>query len=317
MFDLTKINNIPFKFAADFKLLIIINGQQTASATFSCPYCFVTLGHLRSFQNPTNEMIELAKLIKDDLDVENPIRLKTYGDLRRDYEKFCLSGKNKKEGKNFHSTINPPLFNENDDIKVLQKCVIPELHVLQGLVNHLFWHGLIPLLGEEKAMLWPKKLNVVAQNYHGYAFEGNACRKLLKEADKLNDPKIYVDVGYFSVIPYIHAYKAMNKLVDCCFTSGKRGMLINSHINELRNALKSIGDISETLKIHVILEHVESCLQFIDNNNGLGFWSEQSGEAVHHEFLKFWSRYKLNCIEDINYAPRLQKAVVEFSSLHI
>lgn len=35
--DLTKINNLPFRFISDFKLLLIINGQQTASAMYPCP----------------------------------------------------------------------------------------------------------------------------------------------------------------------------------------------------------------------------------------------------------------------------------------
>ena len=74
---------------------------------------------------------------------------------------------------------------------VLQKCVIPELHGLQGFVNHLFWKGLVPLLGKEKALMWPKKLNLFSKNYHGDAFERNACRKLLKNADMLEDRDIY------------------------------------------------------------------------------------------------------------------------------
>ena len=32
LFELTKINNIPFKFAADFKVILMVNGLQTATA---------------------------------------------------------------------------------------------------------------------------------------------------------------------------------------------------------------------------------------------------------------------------------------------
>lgn len=48
LFDLIQINKIPFKFASDFKVILIINGQQTASSTYPCPYCFVTLEDLRN-----------------------------------------------------------------------------------------------------------------------------------------------------------------------------------------------------------------------------------------------------------------------------
>ena len=49
LFELTKVNEIPFKFSSDFKLLLIINEQQTATATYSCPYCFITLSELQTF----------------------------------------------------------------------------------------------------------------------------------------------------------------------------------------------------------------------------------------------------------------------------
>lgn len=318
LFDLTKINNIPFKFVSDFKLLLVVNGQQTASAMYPCPYCFITLHDMKKHPYDNHFNASNNARSNDSLEeTESTINLKTFGDLRSDFEKFLLSGNNKKFCKECHSTINLPLFNENNDVCVLQKCVIPELHILQGFVNHLFWRGLVPLLGKDTALLWPKKLKVISKNYHGDAFEGNACRKLLKEADKLYDEEIYGKVGLFKIIPYIAAYKEMNKVVDCCFTSGKIGPSIDSHINELGKALKSIENLSETLKIHVILAHVKESLQFIENGFGLGFWSEQSGEAVHRNFLNTWNRYKMNNIHDESYAPRLQKAVTEFSSLHL
>lgn len=83
-----------------------------------------------------------------------------------------------------------PLFDDDDSVPVLQKCIIPELHILQGFVNHLFWTALVPLLGKEKAPVRARKLKLVSKNYHGEAFEGNACRTLLKRADMLLDPEI-------------------------------------------------------------------------------------------------------------------------------
>lgn len=133
LFELTGINNIPFKFAADFKLLLIVNGQQTASATFPCPYCFIPLSNLRNYQSTL-----ISTTNENDSSLENSLKLKTFGDLRRDYGKYCLAGKNKKFSRECHSTVNLPLMNEADEVTVLEKCVIPELHILQGFVNHLF-----------------------------------------------------------------------------------------------------------------------------------------------------------------------------------
>ena len=66
-----------------------------------------------------------------------------------------------------------------------------------------------------------------------------------------------------------------------------------------------------------IKSHIEQCFQFIGPKYGLGFWSEQAGEAVHREFLKYWERYKIKLIKDSTYVVRLKKAVTAFSSEHI
>lgn len=47
IFNLIQINDIPFKFSSDFKILLIVNGMQTACSTYPSPYCFVTLNSLR------------------------------------------------------------------------------------------------------------------------------------------------------------------------------------------------------------------------------------------------------------------------------
>lgn len=78
LFDLTQLNKIPFKFVSDFKLLLTVNGQQTATASFPCPFCFTSLNDLKYKEN-----------------VESS--LKTYGDLIKDYEKFCFLNKEKKK----------------------------------------------------------------------------------------------------------------------------------------------------------------------------------------------------------------------------
>lgn len=115
LFELIDINAISFKFVADFKVLLIVNGQQTATSTYPCPYCFVTL---QEFRNQ----------IEDENNVESA--LKTYGDIKNDYNQFCLMGKNLKNGKECHSTVHSPLFEEDDRITVIEKCIMPELHIL-------------------------------------------------------------------------------------------------------------------------------------------------------------------------------------------
>lgn len=86
----------------------------------------------------------------------------------------------------------------------------------------------------------------------------------------------------------------MNKTVNCCFTSGKVEPfnLLDTYIDEVDKALKTIDNICETLKIHIILTHVKESLQYIENNVALGFWSEQSEKAIHCIFLCFRSNIR-------------------------
>lgn len=300
LFNLININRISFRFVSDFKVLLIINGQQTATSSFPCPYCYVPLKDLRNADNAQSE---------------KSLTLKTYGDLKEDYQRFCALGKNIKQAKESHSTVNLPIFNENDDTYVLEKCIIPELHILQGFVNHVFWDGLVPLLGRNTALLWPEKLNLVQKGYHGEVFEGNACRKLLKEADKLKDPEILINVNELQVLPFIRALQIMNRIVDSCFSTKAVDAHLERHIRELESVFKATG-LTETLKIHVLVAHISECVQFLEGE-GLGTWSEQAGESIHREFLKFWEKYKINAINAPQYLTRLKAAVTEFSSSHL
>ncbi|CAH1109213.1 unnamed protein product [Psylliodes chrysocephalus] len=304
LFDLTQLNNVPFKFVAYFKLLLIVNGQQTATSTYPCPYCFVTLDELRYRDLEERNVMPSADI------------LKTYGHLKDDHSRFCADGKNKKLARYSNSTVNPPLFREKDDFTMLEKCPPPELHLLQGFVNHLFWSGLVPILGKERALLWPKKLNIIHKGYHGEVFEGNACRILLKEAERLNDTEICQECGYFRIFPFIAAFKIMDQLVENCFRVERRPCNVEKLVGDFHKVVESTG-VTITLKLHVILTHLKGSLEFLNANTGLGLWSEQAGESVHHEFLKYWDRYKINAIDAPSYGEKLRRAVAEFSSLHI
>lgn len=174
---------------------------------------------------------------------------------------------------------------------------------------------MVPLIGRDTALLWPKNLNIISQQYHGEVFEGNACRTLLREADRLNNPVFYENVGLFKLMPFISAFKAMDKVVTSSFSTKKVAPDLEKNVEILRKAFLAT-QVSETLKIHVATKHLNDCLQYL-SGNGLGIWSEQAGESVHKEFIKYWNRYKMNNIHDAKYGQQLKKAVVEFSSLHI
>ena len=227
-----------------------------------------------------------------------------------------MGGNLRRDGPKAHSTVNPPLFEEDDDLLVISKCPTPELHMLQGALNHIFWQGLVPLMGRDQALAWPLKLKVIPKNYQGEIFEGNACRVMVRSADKILEPDVLKDTSPIDVMPFVAALKGLDLVVGDCFSTKKVSPDTSKHIEELRKLFDGTG-LSETLKIHTILEHIEDCLDALEEDWGLGLWSEQAGESIHREFLKYWLRYKINIISDSTYGERLLKAVVEFSSRHI
>ena len=132
----------------------------------------------------------------------------------------------------------------------------------------------------------------------------------------MDDVDIYKDIGQLRLVPFISAFKAMNLVVNSCFGTNNVDMKILPDLIENIKKMHMGTGVSQTLKIHVIVDHIKQCLTFL-SGLGLGIMSEQAGEAIHREFLKFWNEYKMNMIEDLSYIERLQKAVVVFSSRHI
>lgn len=115
---------------------------------------------------------------------------------------------------------------------------------MQGFVNHLFWDGLVLLLGREKALLWPYSLKLVSKNYQGEIFEGNACKVLLEHSDKLLESKIYGDLRALKLVPYVLAFKAMNKVVSKYFSTKENDTdfkELEKCLKELRKAFEATG----------------------------------------------------------------------------
>ena len=83
-----------------------------------------------------------------------------------------FSGK-KKDARYCYSTVNPCLIQEGENISILEKFPMYELHIMEGIVNHIFFKGLVIKFGKENAMKWPKKVNVVSVLY--------TMRKIFKE----------------------------------------------------------------------------------------------------------------------------------------
>lgn len=160
----------------------------------------------------------------------------------------------------------------------------------------------MPILGEEKALLWPMSINCVAKNYHSKIFEGNTCRNLLKHADLLENQEICKHVrGPIVVAPFISSFKVIDKIVKSCFSIKIVGSNVRDLVIDLKKALRALDNVSETLKVHVAVNHIEQGINFLENNDGLGLWSKQAGESVHREFKIYWSRYEIKNVKEVVY----------------
>ena len=78
--------------------------------------------------------------------------------------------------------VNEPLLPGDDHENILDICVPLELHLMQGIVKHIYdnMYKVWP-----KVTLWLNKIHVKQKNYHHGAFVGNDCMRMLKNVDVL------------------------------------------------------------------------------------------------------------------------------------
>ena len=119
---------------------------------------------------------------KDKLHCEGTLR--TLGSIRSQYWRFTEPEKRTTRAKELGNCIHPPLFKFADDTLVLDIMPPPELHLLLGTVNFLYsnlekvWVDVIQ---------WPSSVYIEREAIHGGSFTGNACRKLLRNVDALEE----------------------------------------------------------------------------------------------------------------------------------
>ncbi len=83
-------------------------------------------------------------------------------------------------------------------------------------------------------------------------------------------------------------------------------------IEKFQKSYMDLG-IPVTPKIHVICSHVK---EFCDRQgHGLGLYSEQASESVHHDFQKTWERFKVPEGHD-SFGPQLLRAVTVSTFSH-
>ena len=284
---LGNLDRVKFYICSDIKLLNIIIGIKSCASKHPCPYCDI-----------------LDKLSLHDIKQDSNLR--TINSIKCSASAYKQTGSNKKDPKMYDSCLDDPLTPGDDNEYILDICPPPELHLLLGIVKHVY-----EKMFKEwcDVALWLKSINVYPKKYQYGAFIGKDCIKILKSVDKLQQ------VAPLHILKYVHALRCLHRVVDSCF-----GMTLDpeyeAHIAQFAEIYLDLG-ISVTPKVHILIKHVpEFCKK---HGRSLGWYTEQASESVHYDFLRnCWEKqsYK-RPIGHQDYAKNLLDAVISYSSIHI
>ena len=260
LLKLTQSNSIHFVLFCDMKVANIICGIQSHASKHPCCWCDADSSKLGLCGS-----------------------LRIFGGIKKAHQEFIAHGNDVKKAKQFGNVIHSPLLNFPDESLILDAIPPMELHLLLGVVNHLY-KNLSNIWPECKN--WPEALNIPLQPFHGGHFQGNHCQKLLKNVDILQEKA--EAAAAFAEFPFIDTFRKFEKVVVACF-----GMQLDKNYQEhIENFRSSYHDLPATItpKVHAVFFHVS---QFISQNHkGLGHYSEQATEALHSNFKPHWQRFK-------------------------
>ena len=111
-------------------------------------------------------------------------RLRTFGNLKENYDNFCRDGQPLKRAQDYMNVINPSLINGEDEDLVMDIVNCPELHIMEGIVNYLI-SELERSFGIEEMENFYSKIAIVKSGQQGGKFAGPPCMKILENSDYL------------------------------------------------------------------------------------------------------------------------------------
>ena len=80
-------------------------------------------------------------------------------------------------------------------------------------------------------------------------------------------------------------------------------------------------DITVTPKAHIVFQHIAEFLSRVNAGEnfstvGLGYFSEQAFEAMHHDVKVIWEKVKVG-LDHPNFSEKLRSFVVAYNSKHL
>ena len=152
-----------------------------------------------------------------------------------------------------------------------------------------------------------KACNVIRNDYHGGAFEGNQCRTLLKNVDKLKEMIPQEFQGF------VETFEMFDRVVSACYST-HLSPDYKYHIENFKTSYMKLN-IGVTPKVHAVFWHI---IDFCDVvGTGLGSYSEQCSESIHHDFKATWERFKIKDLEHEDNGNKLCQAVCMYNGKHV
>ena len=117
--------------------------------------------------------------------------------------------------------------------------------------------------------------------------------------------------------PIIVTMKAFNGVVESCF--GKE--LVEGYkekISVFKDCYMSLA-LSITPKVHIVFQHIMEFLAMSltpEEKKGLGYWSEQAFEAMHHD-IKVESAGLLVSDTHPEFAQKVKHFIVRYNAKHL
>ena len=297
---LLKLENLTEKrwiSGGDQKFVNLICGIGEHSSTYPCSWCDLAAKDFRD---------RLAYI------------LRTFGAIRR-CNAARLAAQGRQAEPKFHLSVkeNPALPCE-DEMKVLEKVVPPELHYLLRALNHIWdclgkvWQRAINAT-ENPATQFAISVNAVPASYHGQDFKGDACHRLLKSLDKLE-----------AAVPptvdplFVKCLRDLDRLVGSCFSVAGPPPDYLDHLEAFYESASALLDVSFTPTLHGIVEHVRDFFEIWGTEFGLGLYSEQAGESVHYDFEnRIYTHAYKRPESHPEFGPLLLRAVAAYNAIHL
>lgn len=175
-------------------------------------------------------------------DLGNLGEMRTLSGCNKNFKSYRNNNSVKKDARKFKNCVNATIIKTDKEL-ILDALPPPELHLLIGSVNHMFEQMAVqfPYI----ASLWAKQCHVYKVDvYRGkLGFQGNACRILLKNVDKLRAICNKCDL---QCLKFVDTFQCLNEVVDSCFSINLKPNF-EAFIDNFRKSFKKLN-ISTTVK---------------------------------------------------------------------